>query len=398
MYYGSKISDNMTRTPEDFLICLNVPIGRTGIQEYLGQELGLEYGKCYEVIREENEVFSVAAMASFEGKPFTDEHPPDGVTPENAASCVKGTVREVRRGKGEQQDLLLADIVVYDRDVIRQIENGKREISCGYQCVYEQIAGNQYKQTGIIGNHVALVQQGRAGERVSIKDSKPNRRREKPMKQTKKSIWGKMVQAFAQDATPEEMEQAVDEMVKACGDEEAVPTPAPSQEAPKAPVTDEGEGNPMDERLAKLEAAVGQILQALQPKKEPDALDALEAELQQKTEPAADEGSVTVEPEEVNQPTADSAVLLNQINTLKPLVAQIKDPVQRKKTGDTLAAMLRQSKAAAPQAAGGSYAALCQTAMHNAAKGRQAADAILDDRELGRKIAKKYNPHYKEAK
>ena len=118
MYYGSKLSENMTETQEGFLLCKNVPIGRTGTQEYLGQEIGLEYGKRYEVIREEDEVFSDTAMASFEGKPFTDEHPPVEVTPENVGRYMKGIVHDVRRGQGDQSDLLLADIVVYDRRLI----------------------------------------------------------------------------------------------------------------------------------------------------------------------------------------------------------------------------------------------------------------------------------------
>lgn len=108
IYYGSKLSENMTETPDGFLLCFNVPIGRTGSQEYLGQEIGLEQGKRYEVLRMEEEVFKIAAMASFEGKPFCDEHPSSMITPENAMQYVKGMVRNVRRGSGEQSDLLLA--------------------------------------------------------------------------------------------------------------------------------------------------------------------------------------------------------------------------------------------------------------------------------------------------
>ena len=41
VFYGSRLSDNMTLTPEGYLICLNVPIARTGSQQYLRSELGL---------------------------------------------------------------------------------------------------------------------------------------------------------------------------------------------------------------------------------------------------------------------------------------------------------------------------------------------------------------------
>ena len=38
-YYGSKISEHMTKTPEGFLICHDVPIARIGQQEYFAGEL-----------------------------------------------------------------------------------------------------------------------------------------------------------------------------------------------------------------------------------------------------------------------------------------------------------------------------------------------------------------------
>lgn len=397
MYYGSKLSEHMTKTPDGFLICHSVPIGRLGVQEYLGQEIGMGYGQRYQVERTEEAVFNTAAIASFEGKPFTNEHPPEEVTPENASRYVKGVVKDVHRGQGEQEDLLLADIIVYDQQVIREIEQGKREVSCGYECLYEPTGDKAYRQTNIVGNHVALVQKGRAGSRVAIKDNQPQRR-DNMSKHTKQGIWGKMIQAFAQDATPEEMELAVDEMTKACGDEAPEVTPAP-----QAPITvtqeavqDEG-ADPLEERLAKVEALLAQLVQAMQPKQEPDALDALEQALTQEA-PAADEESVTVEPEQVTGgKTIDSATVLEQISALKPIVAQIKDPAQRKRTADTLAAVLRWGvdTEAAPKA-NNAYSAIYQAAMQTAATARQATDAAADESKLGRDIATKYNPHYQQ--
>ncbi len=396
IYYGSKLSENMTETPEGFLLCLNVPIGRTGSQEYLGQELGMEYGKRYEVLRTEEEVFSVAAMASFEGKPFCDEHPSNEVTPENATQYTKGNVRNVRRGSGEQSDLLLADIIVYDKAVINAIRQGKREVSCGYNCLYEPAGEYQLKQTSIIGNHVALVEKGRAGSRVAIKDELPEKRREKQMEtKSKKSILGRMFGAYAQDATPEELELAVDEIVKVCTDEETAPT----EPVKETPVQDEGEENSLEARMDRLEAAVGKLVQALAPKEEPNALDALETELAGKVEEAesADEESVTVEPETVNQEnqTVDHAALLAQIGALKPIVAQIKDPAERKRTADTLAGILRQSAGVGKPADNQGYLDLYQASMQHVEKARKTMDAAGDERELGRKIAREYNPHYK---
>ena len=63
------------------------------------------------VYRPEEEVFSPACMASFEGKPVTEDHPdlPEGVSAENIREYQKGHAQNIRRGKGPQKNLLLAD-------------------------------------------------------------------------------------------------------------------------------------------------------------------------------------------------------------------------------------------------------------------------------------------------
>ena len=41
-YYGTRLSENISRRePEGYLLCLNVPVARTGVQEYLPEELGI---------------------------------------------------------------------------------------------------------------------------------------------------------------------------------------------------------------------------------------------------------------------------------------------------------------------------------------------------------------------
>ena len=71
-YYGTRLSENISRRePEGYLLCLNVPVARTGMQEYLPEELGLPAGSgppgLIPVIRPEEEVFSKETIASFEG-------------------------------------------------------------------------------------------------------------------------------------------------------------------------------------------------------------------------------------------------------------------------------------------------------------------------------------------
>lgn len=168
-YYGSQLSPHMDLTPEGFLICRDVPINRIGKQIYLAGELGLEGdpGREITVYRHPEDVFSSAALASFEAKDVTAGHPPEDVGPENHALYSKGHVQNVRRG-GE---FTVADLVVKDAALISDIRNGVvREVSCGYLCSYVP-EGDGYRQTNIQGNHVAVVLKGRAGSEVSIKDS-----------------------------------------------------------------------------------------------------------------------------------------------------------------------------------------------------------------------------------
>ena len=63
-FYGAKLSPHMTESPEGFLICLGVPICRTGKQQYLPREIGEKGDGLVDVYREEDEVFKPSAMAS----------------------------------------------------------------------------------------------------------------------------------------------------------------------------------------------------------------------------------------------------------------------------------------------------------------------------------------------
>ena len=174
-YYGTRLSENISRRePEGYLLCLNVPVARTGTQEYLPEELGLPGGGgTIPVFRPEEEVFAPETVASFEGMPVTNDHPPDGVDIENIRRLQMGHAHNVRRGTGEEEDLLLADLIITDPRLIDAILEGKREISCGY--TYELAEENgQYIQRKIRGNHIAVVDAGRAGPRVCIKDEQPS--------------------------------------------------------------------------------------------------------------------------------------------------------------------------------------------------------------------------------
>ena len=174
MYYiTEQLSEHIGETPEGFLLCKDVPLTRTGVFEYTASEVPVEasFDGTVKIQRDEDEVFAENTIASFEGKPVTINHPEGMVTPENWSELAHGVVQNVRRGDGEQADLLLGDILITTEKGIELVKSGLREVSCGYDAQYEQIEKGKGKQREIIGNHVALVTKGRAGSRCTIQDS-----------------------------------------------------------------------------------------------------------------------------------------------------------------------------------------------------------------------------------
>lgn len=170
----TKISENIRETPEGYLLCLGVPVARTGEYEYGPGETPIEVGSNGKVFisRDADEVFSEKTIASFEGKPFTIRHPDDFVNPENWKDLACGIMQNVRRGTGDESEDLLADVLITDARAISLVRGGVRELSCGYEAEYTETGDGKGKQTGIVGNHLALVEEGRAGSKYAIKDAK----------------------------------------------------------------------------------------------------------------------------------------------------------------------------------------------------------------------------------
>ena len=254
-HVDEKIGEKRSLTPEGFLLCEAVPIGRTGELIYGAREMpwitpGAD--RLIRVTRDEADVFDERTIASFNGKPVTNDHPPDHVDTETWRSYAVGTVLNPRRGEGEESNLLLADMLIYDATAIADVMSGKREVSCGYDADYEELGPGHGRQHSIVGNHVALVAQGRCGPRCSIGDSK----------MAKRSVWDRIMTAFrANDA--DAMEEAVED-AKRVADSGGAGGPAIHVHLAKDEKedTDEKEGVVKDgaeERFKKMEDSIKMI-------------------------------------------------------------------------------------------------------------------------------------------
>lgn len=341
-YYGSTLSPNIDRTPEGYLICRNVPINRTGVQVYGAGDLGLpgEPDRAVQVYRLEEDVFAPAALASFEGKDITRGHPPEMLTAENQAGYSKGHLENVRRD-GENT---VADLIIKDPALVSDVENGVlREVSCGYNCTFEPYRDG-YRQTGIIGNHVAVVPRGRAGSTVAIKDATPEV--EKGRNNHMSEFWKSVLTAFgmaAKDASPEELDTMVQTTASVL---DAEPAKAPAAEPTEEKAAETTAEDEMVEKAPKgddLGSKLDRILEMLEAKSrggrgehslhDETDLDEMIAKLS-----GTEEGkAVTIPVEETDcmtGPARDAAVEL--LKKVRPAVAAIEDKHARAKVTDAL--------------------------------------------------------------
>lgn len=360
-YYGTVLSDHITKKPSGGLVCTGVPIARTGTQEYLAGELGLggDPERVILVTRAPEEVFAPEAMASFEGVCVCDDHPPESVTAVNFSQYSKGHAQNVRR----EGEYLVADLHIEDAVLADQVlHRAKREVSCGYTTTYVPDGGG-YRQTNIRGNHVAVVLRGRAGSEVSIKDAAQGAGKGR---KTMSKFTEAILQAFGMAAReadgPEELPALVStaaSVLDASPDdgkpaappakEEGTSEPPPAKEEPAANAPEQ-EPTPTDDVGMTLDKVL-ELLSALQHsgREEPPAKDekALDSLIEQLSGGAAD-----------SLPPA--AELLKR---MRPAVAGIQDTAARARVVDALVSAM------------GGPGLMGQVAQAAADNARKAADA-----------------------
>lgn len=156
-----------TRRADGSLVA-DANLTRTGVFTYRNAD-----GSERREYRPPSSVFNADSLASFKLVPITDDHPPEMLNAKNARKYAVGTVGESIRKDG---DHIAATIVVHDADTIAKMDAGKRAVSCGYDCDLDETAGTspdgeRYDavQTNIVGNHLAIVHNARAGHAAAVR-------------------------------------------------------------------------------------------------------------------------------------------------------------------------------------------------------------------------------------
>ena len=174
MQFIDAVSVAGTRRRDDGYLVADARIARTGIQTYLGREVGRPEVGVVRVYRPGAEVFSEDTLKSAAHRPVTNDHPPELVTSANWKKYSVGQSADEVSGEGI---FIRVPLMVSDEAAIQDIEGGKRELSAGYTCDVDFTpgvtdAGEAYDavQKNIRLNHIAIVARGRAGSEVRIGD------------------------------------------------------------------------------------------------------------------------------------------------------------------------------------------------------------------------------------
>lgn len=240
----------------------NPIVTRTGIFEYTNAD-----GTVSRELRLPEDVFAPESLQSYKGKPVIITHDAGLVNKDNVSQEQIGTILS----EGYQDhDKVRAEIIIHDTDELKSC--GLRELSLGYNLDLEYTSGvwngQHYDaiQRNIRINHLALVQEARAGEtaRLNIdgRDKNKNFKEDSSMKKNIKKT-GKRSDGVL---SPEQLAQAIEEYkarranrLAAKADEEAAATeevvsvpPATDNEETKPAVAPEAvidEDTPVEEKV-----------------------------------------------------------------------------------------------------------------------------------------------------
>lgn len=135
---------------------------RCGVLEYVQPD-----GSVRRELRPRDEVAKPASLATLEGRPVTDDHPSHMLTSDDALQHARGALAS---GAAMSGDHVYSRLSVLDRNLVKKMDDGVQQVSCGYECDLDNTPGvdptyGRYDaiQRNINYNHVAILPRGRAG-------------------------------------------------------------------------------------------------------------------------------------------------------------------------------------------------------------------------------------------
>ena len=160
----------------NFLVAYDVPIAKTGIQQYSREEIGDDSGNPDELVkvyRDETVFKDNELVNSFDGIPIVYRHPDSGkVDNTNFKDYIVGTVSGVYFKNGS---LYAQKLTIIDKEAIEKVlKKETNELSIGFRGTVEKKKGKfqgeeyEFKENVIHANHLALCENGKAGSYYAI--------------------------------------------------------------------------------------------------------------------------------------------------------------------------------------------------------------------------------------
>lgn len=161
------IEDSGFKKTKEGYLTVRAPVTLPGVYPYQRNDGGISFeAKLPE------ELFADTTIQSVNNKPVTNDHPQEPVTIGNYNNYAKGMTAN---DAAVEQNKLLVSFTVTDEETIKAIENGKRELSLGFEADLDntpgEFAGSRYDsvQRNIFVNHLAIVDRGRVGSQAAIR-------------------------------------------------------------------------------------------------------------------------------------------------------------------------------------------------------------------------------------
>lgn len=205
MRIQDKGSTQRAYTKDGYLV-VPATLSRVGIFDYLNSEVGRAGNGTAKVARTEKSLFGDETIKSFENVPITLGHPAEEVNAKNWKQLAVGTMRNVKR----DGDFLTGEAWINDENAIRIVQqNGIDELSCGYSCelIDSTQAGADLEMSPMVGNHIAIVADGRCGRSCKLADQQKG----KPKMSEKRKLLDSLLGVFGITLTDEQAKKVDEE-------------------------------------------------------------------------------------------------------------------------------------------------------------------------------------------